>query len=106
NPMKRLVRNSDGSYDGAIGGEYALTAQECRQVREVLATGPVYVSAIADKCSIPRTNPARFDALCKYIDHLGQHTQEAEMVWQEARAGKKFVGRKLTKHGEDLLEIS
>jgi hypothetical protein len=101
-----LTRNDDGTYNGAIGNEYQLTAQETRKVREVLSTGPVYVSAIADKCGIARTHPARFDALCKYIDHLGQHTLEAEMVWEEKRAGKKFVGWRLSEHGQKMLEIS
>lgn len=103
---KPLPRNDDGSYTGAIGSEHQLTAQEQRKVREVLSTGPMYVSAIADLSGVARTNPRRFDELCKFIDHLGSITQEAEMVWQDTRTGKKFVGWKLSAHGEKLLELS
>jgi hypothetical protein len=101
-----LERAGDGTYPGSIGGEYRLTAQETRKVRESLAGGPKYVSAIAKECDIPQTHPARFDALCKYIDHLGKNTLEAEMIWEEKRAGKKFVGWKLTEHGQKILEVS
>lgn len=104
--MKRLVRNLDGSYNGAIGGEYTLTPQETRKVRESLSQGPKYVTQVALECNIERTNPARFDQLCKYIDHLGANTNEAEMIWQDTRIGRKFVGWKLTEHGQKLLELS
>jgi hypothetical protein len=102
---KPLKRNDDGSYDGAIAGAHSLTPQEQRKVREVLSTGPVYVSALADQCG-SRTNPARFDSLCKFVNYLGEHTKEAAMIWEEKRSGKKFVGWKLTEHGQKLLEIS
>jgi hypothetical protein len=101
-----LKRNDDGSYTGAIAGEHALTAKEQRKVREVLSTGPMYVSAIADQCGISRTNPARFDLLCKFVSYLGEHTQEAEMIFEQAKAGRKFIGWKLTEHGQKMLEIS
>jgi len=101
-----LKRNEDGTYTGAIGSEHQLTAQETRKVRESLNKGPIYVSAIADQCGVPRTHPARYDALCKFVDYLGQTTQEAEMVWQDTRTGRKFIGWQLTERGQKLLEIS
>lgn len=101
-----LKRNEDGTYAGAIGSEHQLTAQEQRKVREVLSSGPIYISRLADQVGVARTNPKRFDALCKYVDHLGQTTQEAEMAWQDTRTGRKFIGWQLTERGQKLLEIS
>lgn len=66
----------------------------------------MYVSAIANQCNIERTHPARFAELSRYIDHLAQHTGEAEMIWQDTRTGRKFIGWKLTEHGQKLLEVS
>jgi hypothetical protein len=101
-----LVRGEDGSYAGSIGGEYQLTAQEQRKIRESLAKGPKYVSQIAKECDIPVTHPARFNSVCAYVTHLGEHTLEAEMCWEQARAGQKFVGWRLSEHGQKMLDIS
>ena len=105
-PSAALKRTETGGYADAIGSEYQLTPKECRQVREVLAKGPIYVSALADQCGISRMSPTKFNELCRYVSHLGEHTLEAEMVWKESRHGKKFVGWRLSEHGQKLLEIS
>jgi hypothetical protein len=103
---KPLSRSSDGSYAGSIGSEQALSAEECRKVREALSKGPKYVTQVAQECDIPQTNPKRFNELCRYIDHLGQDTLEAEMVWVDKRAGRKFIGWRLSEHGQKMLEVS
>jgi hypothetical protein len=72
----------------------------------VIATEPRYLNQIAKEVGIPMTNPAAVQVLSQYVEHLKEHTQEAEMVWVEARAGKKFIGFKLTEHGRKMLEIS
>ena len=103
---KPLSRSSDGSYAGSIGSEYQLTAKEQRKVREALSKGPKYVSQIAKECGVSVTDPKRFGVLCEYVDHLGKNTQEAEMIFEQAKTGRKFIGWQLTAHGEKLLEIS
>jgi hypothetical protein len=103
---QRLVRNSDGSYDGAIGGEHQLSAQEAHKIREALSKGPKYVSQLATEVGIPVTHPAKFNALCSYVNYLGEQTGEAETAWVEGRSGKKFAGWRLSEHGVKMLEIS
>jgi hypothetical protein len=103
---QKLVRNSDGSYDGAIGGEHQLSAEEARKIRESLSRGPKYVSQLATEVGIPLTHPAKFNALCSYVNYLGEHSREAEMAWIEGRSGKKFIGWRLSEHGMKMLEVS
>jgi hypothetical protein len=106
--IERLVRNSDGTYNGSIGAGHQLTAQESRKVREALSKGPLHIGEIAKQCDIPVTHPARFNELCRYIEtHLQVHTRESEMVFARDDKGRnRFQGWRLSEHGKKLLEVS
>jgi hypothetical protein len=104
---ERLKRGDDGRYPDSIGASIRLTPQEARKVREVLAEGPIHLSALADSVGVPRTHAGKFSSLCHLVEvHLAQHTREAEMKFEQSAKGTKFVGWALTEQGKKLLEIS
>jgi hypothetical protein len=103
----RLKKDEHGQYPGAISSEHQLSPTEQRKIRESLATGPKYVSAIASECGISMTNPVRVSALSTYITYLGTNTHEAEMIWEQTRSGqRKFTGWRLSELGQKMLELS
>jgi hypothetical protein len=111
---REAEKDETGRYKNSIADSGNLSAEEQREVRKILVSegAPMHLSALAKAANIALTNPARVQALARYLEGTLQGVGEAEMVFVDRsptltgkpRGGQTFIGWRGTPRLKDAIE--